>query len=302
MSADGINADGVKAGAMKSIRIGDLLVHLWPATSPDAPVVIAAHGITANGLSWAQVAQALDGRVTLAAPDLRGRAGSRDAPGPYGIATHADDLIAVLDALSLDGLPAERAVLAGHSMGAFVAAVAAVRHPGRVSGVVLVDGGLTFSLPPGTDLDAVLAAFLGPAMARLDMTFPDRESYRKYWQAHPSFAANWTPVIEAYIDHDLIGTGPFRSSCVVEAVRTDGGQVLVDAQTLAAIHALPVPGVLLYAERGMLDEPPALYDTDRLAGLEIPAVPVADTNHYSILVADNGAAAVADHLLRAADQ
>jgi hypothetical protein len=137
-------------------------------------------------------------------------------------------------------------------------------------------------------------------MARLDMTFPDRESYRAYWQAHPAFAVNWTPMVEAYIEHDLIGDGPFRSSCVVEAVRTDGGQVLVDAQTLAAIHALPVPGVLLYAERGLLDEPQALYDPQRLAGLEIPAVRVADTNHYSILVSDKGAAAVADHLLRMA--
>jgi pimeloyl-ACP methyl ester carboxylesterase len=299
---------------MKSTRIGDLLVHVWPATSADAPVVVAAHGITANGLSWAQVARSLDGRVTLVAPDLRGRAGSRDAPGPYGIARHADDLIAVLDGLRLDGLGSDglgldglgldgldvrRAVLTGHSMGAFVAAVAAVRHPDRVGGVVLVDGGLAFPVPDGTDLDAVLAAVLGPAVARLGMTFPDRDAYRQFWQAHPAFAGDWTPEVEAYIQHDLIGSGPFRSSCVAEAVRTDGGQVLVDAETLAAIHSLTVPGVLLYAERGLLDEPQALYDAQRVAGLEMPAVAVADTNHYSILIADKGAAVVADHILRA---
>jgi pimeloyl-ACP methyl ester carboxylesterase len=278
---------------MKSVRMADLLVHVWPATSADAPVVVAAHGITANGLSWAQVARLLDGRVTLVAPDLRGRAGSRDAPGPYGISRHADDLIALLDALDT-----ERAVLAGHSMGGFVAAVAAVRHPERVGGVVLVDGGLTFAVPAGADIDAVLAAVLGPAVARLDMTFPDREAYRQFWQAHPAFAGDWTPEIEAYIQHDLIGSGPFRSSCIADAVRTDGGQVLVDAETLAAVHALPVPGVLLYAERGLLDEPQGLYDAQRLAGLEMPAVAVADTNHYSILIADKGAAVVADHILR----
>jgi pimeloyl-ACP methyl ester carboxylesterase len=289
----------MEAGMIKSTRMGDLLVHLWPARSADAPVVVAAHGITANGLSWAQVARALDGRATLAAPDLRGRAGSRDAPGPYGIARHADDLITVLDGLSRDGLDADRAVLAGHSMGAFVAAVAAVRHPERVGGVVLVDGGLTFGIPAGTDLDAVLAAFLGPAVTRLDMTFPDREAYRQFWQSHPAFAGDWTPEIEAYIQHDLIGPGPFRSSCIADAVRTDGGQVLVDAETLAAIHALPVPGVLLYAERGLLDEPQGLYDEQRLTGLAMPTVAVGDTNHYSILIADRGARVVADHILRA---
>jgi pimeloyl-ACP methyl ester carboxylesterase len=287
----------LEAGIMKSTRLGDLLVHVWPAARADAPVVVAVHGITANGLSWAQVAQLLDGRVTLVAPDLRGRAGSRDAPGPYGLARHADDLITIMDALD-----AERAVLAGHSMGGFIAAVAAVRHPGRVREVVLVDGGLAFPAPAGADLDAVLAAVLGPAVARLDMAFADRDEYRRFWQAHPAFAGDWTPEVEAYIQHDLVGSGPYRSSCVVDAVRVDGGQVLVDPETLAAIHALPVPGVLLYAERGLLDEPQALYDAQRVAGLGIPAVAVADTNHYSILIGDKGAAVVADHILRAAGE
>ena len=68
-----------------SIRVGELRIHVWRAAEPDAPVAIAAHGITGNGLSWARVAELLDGRVTLLAPDLRGRAGSRHAPGPYGI-------------------------------------------------------------------------------------------------------------------------------------------------------------------------------------------------------------------------
>ncbi|NJC72599.1 alpha/beta hydrolase [Planosporangium thailandense] len=280
---------------MNSTRIGDLLVHVWPAEAADAPVVVAAHGITANGLSWAQVARGLDRRVTLVAPDLRGRAGSRDAPGPYGIGRHADDLIALLDRLDTD-----RAVLTGHSMGAFVAAVAASRHPERVDGVVLVDGGVAFPAPAGTDLDAVLAAVLGPAMARLSMTFPDREAYRQFWQAHPAFAGAWSPAVEAYVEHDLIGDGPFRSSCVAEAVRTDGGEVIVDDETLTAVHTLRVPAVLLYAERGLMNEPQALYDPQRLAGLEIPAVLVPDTNHYSIVIGAEGAATVADHILRAA--
>ncbi|NEA40229.1 alpha/beta hydrolase, partial [Streptomyces sp. SID11385] len=31
---------------------GDLAVLHWPAREPDAPTVLALHGITANGLSW----------------------------------------------------------------------------------------------------------------------------------------------------------------------------------------------------------------------------------------------------------
>jgi pimeloyl-ACP methyl ester carboxylesterase len=276
----------------ESMQVGDLRVHVWRAAEPDAPVAIAAHGITANGLSWTRIADLLDRRVTLLAPDLRGRAGSRDAPGPYGIARHADDLAMILDEL---GIP--EAVLVGHSMGGYIAALAAVRHPWRASGAVLVDGGLSREPPPGTDLDAVLAGLLGPALARLDMTFPDREAYRKFWQQHPAFT-EWSPAAEAYLQADLVGTGPYRSSCVPDAVRTDGREFLADPEVLAAIHHLPVPGILLYAERDLMNEAPGLYGGPGTADLEIPTRLVPDTNHYSIMMSDKGARAVADEIVR----
>jgi pimeloyl-ACP methyl ester carboxylesterase len=276
---------------MEAIRSGDLVVHVWPAARPDAPVAVAAHGITANGLSFGRVAEALDGELTLVAPDLRGRAGSREAPGPYGLGRHAEDLVGVLDTL---GVP--EAVLVGHSMGAWVAATAAVRHPARTTGVVLIDGGLTLPLPPEVDIDATLAAVLGPALARLGMTFETPAAYLEFWRAHPAFADEWSPRLEAYLLHDLVGDGPYRSSCVLDAIRTDGGEVLLDPEANAAIHALPVPGVLLYAERGLLDQPPAMYDADRVAGLAIPATLVPDTNHYTILMGDKGTRTIADRI------
>lgn len=77
----------------------------WPARDPGAaPVIVALHGITANALSWAAVARHLDGRATLIAPDLRGRAASAGLPGPYGIAAHAEDTAALAAWLGLDGV------------------------------------------------------------------------------------------------------------------------------------------------------------------------------------------------------
>ncbi|WP_055589466.1 alpha/beta hydrolase [Peterkaempfera griseoplana] len=278
---------------------GDLAVLRWPADDPAAPTVLALHGITANGLAWGEVAEQLAGRVALVAPDLRGRAGSRAVAGPYGLARHADDAAAVLDHLGLDD-----AVVAGHSMGAWVAALTAVRHPGRVRRAVLVDGAVSFPLPDGVTEDDALAAVLGPALARLGQAFPSRDAYRDFWREHPAFGDDlWTARLDAHLLYDLVGDEPeLRSSCVAEAVHTDGSQVLLDPEAAEAIRKLPCPATLLWAERGLLDQPQGMYDADRLTAAALDPVTVTTvaapgTNHYTVLLGERGARAVADLIL-----
>ncbi|WP_084701501.1 alpha/beta fold hydrolase [Streptacidiphilus anmyonensis] len=277
---------------------GELAVLRWPASSPDAPVVLALHGITANGLAWAAVAEALDGRATLLAPDLRGRAASAGIGGPWGLGAHAEDAAAVVHALAGGGPVA----LTGHSMGAYVSTVAAVRHPELFSSVLLVDGGVGFPPPPGLTGDELLTAVLGPAMARLSMTFATRRAYREFWQAHPAVGGLWSDAVDAYLQRDLVGQEPaLRSSCVLDAVRTDGMGVF-DAETLGAVHKLPDRSRLLLAERGLLNEPQPLLDASRIAAagvdtLRLPFEVVPDTNHYSILTAPGPAGRIADLLL-----
>ncbi|MER6301931.1 alpha/beta hydrolase [Kitasatospora sp. NPDC001539] len=277
---------------------GDLAVLRWPANRPEAPTVVAVHGITANGLAWYEVARRLAGRVTLLAPDLRGRSASRAVAGPYGLARHADDVAAVTAALGTGP-----AVVVGHSMGAWVAALTAVRHPGLVRRVLLVDGAVSFPLPAGVPAEDALAAVLGPALARLSMTFPDRDAYREFWRRHPAFGGDWSEGIDAYTQRDLVGAEPeLRSSCRLEAVRTDGAQVLLDEEAAGAVHRLPCPAELLWAERGLLDEPQGLYDHERIesSGLDtarVPAALVPGTNHYSILWSPAGADRIVRGLL-----
>jgi pimeloyl-ACP methyl ester carboxylesterase len=164
------------------VRGGSLAAFRFGAPDPDATLVLAAHGITANSRSWLPVARALDGRAQLIAPDLRGRGESRSLPEPFGMAAHAADLIAVLDHVG-----AERAVLAGHSMGAYVAARVGADHPNRLEAAVLVDGGLVLPGSEGVDPQAFLDAFLGPSIERLRMRFESPEAYRAFWRDHPAF-------------------------------------------------------------------------------------------------------------------
>jgi proline iminopeptidase len=54
--------------------------------------------------------------------------------GPFTVAQHAADAVAVLDGLDLDD-----AVVLGHSWGGLLAAVLATEHPDRVRGLLLID-------------------------------------------------------------------------------------------------------------------------------------------------------------------
>jgi pimeloyl-ACP methyl ester carboxylesterase len=281
---------------------GDLAALHWPADAPGAPIAVLVHGITANAMAWARVAAALAGEFEVVAPDLRGRAGSAGLPGPYGLEAHAADVAAVLHRFGADDdTGADAAVLVGHSMGAFVAALAAAGTArDRVHGLVLVDGGLAFPQPPGADVDAMLAAVLGPSLDRLSTTFPDLAAVRAFWAQHPAVGP-WVdvPSVAAFLARDVQGEPPvLRSACVPEAIRVDGGDVLVNERVLEATADLPVPATLLWATRGLFDQTPGLYDEVRLADLGvgpsgITAREVPDTNHYSILWATQGVEAIA---------
>jgi pimeloyl-ACP methyl ester carboxylesterase len=267
-----------------------------------APIVLAVHGITGSHRSWLAVARHLGQDVTLLAPDLRGRGGSSDLPEPYGLAQHIEDLVAVLDHAG-----ATEVVLAGHSMGAYVVARLAAAHPARTAGVALVDGGMPIPAPKDVDPDEILATVLGPALARLRMTFPDEHAYRDFWREHPAFAGPgvWNDEIEDYVDYDLRpadpATGERRSRVSEEAVRADGADLLDTEAVRRYLLGLAGPVVVLRATRGMLNEPRPFVSAEAVSELtrdlpQLVDVEVPDTNHYLVLMGDREAAVVAERI------
>src|ERR1700760_1193276 len=236
---------------------GDMRVLLW---GTGKRVAVAVHGITGSGMSWQAVARHMPPDWTLAAPGPRGRGHSRDPPGPFGLDTHARDVVAVLRHF---GGSRVRPVLAGHSMGAYVALLARDAHPELVRRLVLVDGGLPLPVPDGTDLDAVLDTTLGPAIARLGQSFPSTEAYLDFWRAHPALATHWTPDVEAYARYDLIGEpGQLPPRAGAGAVRADGRDVLGEKPFSDALQRLSRPTPLLTASTGMFGAPPPLIPHD----------------------------------------
>jgi lipase len=276
---------------------GDLRVLLW---GTGKRVAVAVHGITASGMSWQAVARHMPPDWTLAAPDLRGRGYSSDLPGPYGLDRHARDMAAVLR--HFGGRP----VLAGHSMGAYVALLTRDAHPELVRRLVLVDGGLPLSLPEGIDPDAALDATLGPAIARLRQTYPDTEAYLDFWRAHPALAEHWTADVEAYARYDLTGEeGQLRSRVAEDAVRADSRDVLAEKPFADALGRLTRPTPLLTAPAGFFGAPPGVLPPELVAVWQerVPALrpqTIPGVNHYTILFEPEAAAAVSQAIRAAA--
>jgi pimeloyl-ACP methyl ester carboxylesterase len=271
---------------------GDLRVGVW---GDGGPLIVAVHGITSQHQAWSLVGPDLGRDHTFVAPDLRGRGGSRDLPPPYGIAVHAEDVAAVVRAF---GGPA---VLIGHSMGGFVVAETARRHPELVSRLVLVDGGAPFPLPPGVDASGdeaqiakAISDTIGAAYARLSRTFATPKAYEQLWREHPSFQ-EWNDGIAAYVEYDLVGAEPeLRPACRLEAAQRDAR----DLYALDGVHpaALPVDAVFLRADHGMMNEADKPLYQPGYASAWLPGVAestVEGTNHYTIVLGPTGAEAVA---------
>jgi pimeloyl-ACP methyl ester carboxylesterase len=251
--------------------------------------VLAVHGITSSSRTWPFVADALDRPVF--APDLRGRGRSNGLPGPAGIARHAEDCAAVVEATG--GVPL---IVVGHSMGGFVATVLAARRPDLVRGLVLVDGGLPF---PAADEEATLAG-LQPIKERLRATYT-REGYRDWFRGHPAFARDWTSEAEEYADYDL-PEAPGRPSADPEVVESDQIDMVHGTAFAEALEKPMPPRVFLHASRGFTDDPPGLYpqatvDAYAARWPDLDIRPVPDVNHYTIVLSRRGAAAIAQAVL-----
>jgi pimeloyl-ACP methyl ester carboxylesterase len=284
----------VEGGRLATCRLG-------AAADAAAPLVLAIHGITSTSRSWLATARALGDRATLAAVDLRGRGQSVALPPHVGLDAHVRDMVAVLDAAGL-----ERAVVAGHSLGAYIAARLAIRHPDRVAQLVLVDGGLTIPGSAGTDPARFVQEFLGPTFARLEMTFPNVAAYQAWWAQHPAVAGADVDRadLDAYAAYDLVGAPPeLRSGITPQVVSDDGLDLFGEPDA----PRLTTPAAFLCAERGMVDDPHPMQpladvqawadgDPERRRATQVP-----DTNHYTIAWGARGASAVADAIAAAAE-
>lgn len=275
----------------------------WGASSPDAPVVLGIHGLTATRIGMLPVARALAGDVAFVAYDVRGR-GLSDKPSDpasYGARRNGDDAAAVLRHLGVRDV-----VVVGQSNGAWAAEQLAAHHPSLVRALVLGDGGYFRALDPGEDPRERAKEIMGPQwLDRLRLTFPSRDLVLRTFQALPAFADWWNDDVEALLDAGLVEVdGGVRSRCLDVAADTDSTDYYTG--TPHYVHAdlalIRCAAHLVRGEHGFAlspeTMPPMITDAEveefqaALPQLTVETVP--GTNHYSVNFGPAGAAVIAD--------
>ncbi|MBM3526487.1 MAG: alpha/beta hydrolase [Alphaproteobacteria bacterium] len=161
------------------------------ASGGDRPVAIALHCSGASGREWRHLAQSLEPKFTVIAPDLIGCGGTPHwGGGPrFSLTDEARSIVAAMDAVP------QPVHLVGHSYGGAVALRAAIERPHRVASLSLYEptafhvlrsvgfGGNRALMEIQSVASAVTQAVACGADAAAARRFVD------YWNGHGAFAA-----------------------------------------------------------------------------------------------------------------
>jgi pimeloyl-ACP methyl ester carboxylesterase len=115
-----------------------LAARVFDGPEPGAPELLLHHGLASSQHIWDLMLPVLTRRYRVVTFDARGHGRSQKPTSGYGFDRVVADALAVGRAARL-----RRPVMVGHSWGAMAALELAATHPRALSGVVLVDGGIT---------------------------------------------------------------------------------------------------------------------------------------------------------------
>jgi lipase len=257
--------------------------------------IVCLHGITAQHRSFNAAARLLGPSRGLVGVDLRGRGDSDKPESGYSLATHASDVVRVIDHLGL-----ENALLLGHSMGAFVAMKTALEYPDRVRALVLLDGGwprVESSPEEMTEEEKqeaeAIEEGLARAFRRLDMVFESPEAYLDFWFPDRGLSMDdLPPDLADYYLYDLekVGDG-YNPKASRAAAEEDSPSIASTSPAAQEMSDVGCPVALVRASQGFFPgSDPLISDEARdvMAGsLDIrEEVLVEGANHYTMLWPD----------------
>lgn len=125
---------------MEKIKINN--IELAYSRRGNGPPLVLLHGFPLDHHLWDDVAPLLEDTFDLIIPDLRGFGESETVNTPYTMDEFASDIAGLLNQLGI-----QKAAIAGHSMGGYVALAFARLYPERVRGLALVSSQAPADVP-----------------------------------------------------------------------------------------------------------------------------------------------------------
>jgi len=210
----------------------------------EGPPVLLIHGLGWDRSLWqGQIALLAGKGYRVVAPDLRGM-GATDKPDtPYSIDLYAEDMLALMEALSIP-----RFAVAGFSLGGIVAAAMIGRAEERVTAAVIACCAIHATLAGDAGTEAMLAraATLGP------MAFA-REQAAAIW--HQDYAAANPDAVERFVQW----RASMDQAALKRAFRAGYG---IDYRPALARSTLPIR--FIAADRDPFASVAAMAELDRL--------------------------------------
>ena len=235
------------------------------------PPVVLVHGAAESADTWEGVAEPLAAGRHVYALDVSGW-GYSQRRGPYDAEHEATQLIGFLDALYL-----ARATLVGHSTGAGVVAAAALRAPGRVEGLVFLNGdGLDTGAGAGADrLKSLLPGPYRTTLLRL--------AVRSDWVIRRIYRSQCGPACPRL---DRAGVDRWRRPLQVAGAERGlwsvPGVVGLPARRLADLARLRVPKAVVFGADDDVFSRSSPYETATRIGAPPPVI-IPGARHLSLI-------------------
>lgn len=118
---------------MPTVRVNDVNLYYEFHGPENGELLILNNGVFMNTTSWVFQLPVLSQRYRVLAYDMRGQGQSEHPQGEYSLDLHADDLVALLDALGL-----RKAHMVGTSYGGELNLVMGLRYPERCHTLVII--------------------------------------------------------------------------------------------------------------------------------------------------------------------
>lgn len=223
---------------LKFVQAGDVRTRYETWGSTGTPIVLV-HGAVESVDTWSRLVPLLAAEHRVYAYDITGY-GYSERKAPYTVEHLAAQLLGFLDAMHLGGPGQPRPVLVGHSLGAGIAAEATLEAPGRIGGLMFLDGdGLP--LPDGESRPPAIPPYRTTVFRMvLGADWVIRRIYKE--TCGPTCPA---PDVDEWVR-------PFRQPGAEKAVweMTADGIPAVQADRLALLRDVPVPTSVVF---GALD-------------------------------------------------